>query len=205
MSRLERHRGRSVAGRLRQLNWVGSWVLLVAAMALAWPIQLGGLTGYTIVAGSSMNPTYHTGDLLITRPQDHYRPGQIVVYKVPMGAPGAGYRVVHRLVGGAGLEGGPGWVTKGDNNPSVDIWNPHDNDVHGVVVLTVAKAGFVLNQVRNPLLYAVVGALITGRLLWPTPDPDDGEGDVPDPAADPEAEVPPPGDVVVGPQWRAGR
>jgi len=200
-----------VAGRLRQLSWAGSWVLLVAAMVLAWPIQLGGLTGYTIVAGNSMNPTYHTGDLLITRPQDHYHRGQIVVYSVPMGAPGAGYRVVHRLVGGAGLGGGPGWVTKGDNNPSVDIWNPHDSDVNGVVVFTVVKAGFVLRQVRNPLLYAVLGALIIGWLLWPTPDRRDAGDDVPGPDLDlgPDAEAPPPGGVLVGvlvgPQLRAGR
>ena len=205
MSRPGRHRGSSVRWRLRQLNWVGSWVLLVAGMALAWPIQLGGLTGYTVVAGNSMNPTYHTGDLLITRPQDHYHRGQIVVYSVPAGAPGAGYRVVHRLVGGAGAAGGPGWVTRGDNNPSVDIWNPHDADVNGVVVFTVAKAGFVLRQVRNPLLYALIGALIIGWLLWPRPDPHDAGGDVPDPDLDPDAEVPPGDDVAGASALRPGR
>lgn len=115
-----------------------------------------------------MNPLYQTGDLVLTRSQERYRHGQIVVYQVRAGAPGAGHHIVHRLVSGSGTAGGPGWATKGDNNPSDDIWTPHDTDIKGVAVLHIPRAGIVLRQFRNPLLYAALGALVIGRILWPT-------------------------------------
>jgi len=136
---------------------------------LVLPIQLGGATGYTIVYGHSMNPLYSTGDLVITRARDTYAVGQIVVYAVPKGEPGEGHSVVHRLVGGSGEPGGPGWTTRGDNNKSVDIWAPHNSDIRGAVAIHVAHAGYVLIQIRNPLLFAVIFSVVVGRLMWPSP------------------------------------
>jgi signal peptidase I len=123
-----RPRSRRALGLLKR---AAMWLPVLALIILGWPVQLGGTTGYTIVAGHSMQPTYHAGDLLITRRKAHYRPGEIVVYRVPKGQPGTGYQVVHRLIGGSGAPGAPGWTTKGDNNPSADIWNPHDSDIRG--------------------------------------------------------------------------
>ncbi len=150
---------------------IGRWglratLLLVVVVAfLGWPKSMGGQTSYSIVSGHSMNPTYHTGDLVVLRAQSTYRVGQIVVYRVPAGDPAAGMFVVHRIVGGGNVTG---FVTKGDNNPSVDIWTPHNIDIQGAAVLLVPQAGWVLRQGRDPLLYAVLGGLYCGRLLWPS-------------------------------------
>ena len=143
------------------------WCALVIAGFVAWPMQLGGHTGYTVVSGHSMNPRYHTGDLLITRRHGSYHLNEIVVYRVPRGQPGAGLFVVHRLVGGDNRHG---WTTKGDNNPSEDIWRPHDADIQGAVVTMIPKGGYLLRQFRNPLLYAVIGGRYVGYLLWPRAD-----------------------------------
>jgi signal peptidase I len=112
-----------------------------------------------------MNPTYHTGDLVVLQSQHSYRVGQIVVYKIPAGEPASGQFVVHRIIGG---DNPHGFVTKGDNNPSVDIWTPHNIDIRGAAVMLVPQAGWVLRQGRDPLLYALLGALYIGRLLWPS-------------------------------------
>ena len=149
--------------RRRLWSWAG-WCLLIAAGVLAWPRQLGGDTGYTIVSGHSMNPGYHTGDLLITRRQDTYHRGQIVVYEVPRGEPAAGFFVVHRIVGGDPVSG---WTTKGDNNPSEDLWHPHAADIQGTVITMIPAGGYLLRQARDPLLYAVLGGFYLGYLMWP--------------------------------------
>lgn len=112
-----------------------------------------------------MNPTYHTGDLVVLRRAHTYQIGDIVVYRVPAGEPASGQYVVHRIVGGGNVTG---FVTKGDNNPSVDIWTPHNIDIQGRAVLLIPQAGWVLRQGRDPLLYALLGGLYCCRLLWPS-------------------------------------
>lgn len=72
--------------------------------------------------------------------------------------------VVHRIVGGGNVAG---FVTKGDNNPSIDIWTPHNIDIQGAAVLLVPQAGWALRQGRDPLVYAVLGGLYMLRVLWP--------------------------------------
>jgi signal peptidase I len=148
------------------LKWTLRSAVLAAvvAAALGWPASLGGKTSYSIVSGHSMNPTYHTGDLVVLRAQRTYRVGQIVVYRVPAGEPASGQYVVHRIVGGSNVTG---FVTRGDNNSSVDIWTPHNIDIQGAAIVLLPKAGWVLRQGRDPLLYALLGGLYCGRLLWP--------------------------------------
>jgi len=152
--------------RIRTVTWWVTCALLVALALACWPQKYGGTTSVTIVAGQSMEPTYRSGDLLLTRERS-YEVGDAVVYVVPHDQPGAGHRVVHRLVGG---DGDTGWVTQGDNNAQADIWTPRDADVVGEVVVHVPKAGFLLVLLRSPLTWALAGAVTVGRLLWPSGD-----------------------------------
>lgn len=137
---------------------------VVFLIALAWPVQFGGLTGYTVVSGTSMNPTYHTGDFLITFKSFNWKRGDVIVYAVPRGELGAGYLVVHRLVGGSSVTG---WQAQGDNNPALDIWKPQDKDIRGEVVLMIPKAGLLLGVLHNTFVFGVLCAFIMAYLLWP--------------------------------------
>ena len=154
-------------GRRRFRRWAGWTVLALVAVTavVGWPKSFGGRASYSIVAGHSMDPTYHTGDLVVLLPKSTYQTGDIIVYKVPAGEPAAGDFVVHRIVGGSNVTG---FVTQGDNNPSIDIWTPHNIDIQGAAVMLVPQAGWVLRQGRDPLLYAVLGGIYCMRLLWPS-------------------------------------
>lgn len=163
-----------------------AWILVLGAIFLAWPVAFGGQTGYTVVVGHSMDPTYHTGDLVITRPQDTYQVGDIVVYRVPAGEPAEGRHVIHRLIDGSNEEG---WVSQGDNNDFTDIWTPHDADMVGGAYLHIPYGGYVLLQARNPLVFAVLGGIYVGYLLWPRKEkhpeePADASADNPQEAVD---------------------
>ena len=148
--------------------WAG-WLLFAGVLVLTWPNTLGGQTGYVVVSGHSMEPTYYTGDLVVTRTTTSVRVGQVVVYDVPKGGLGSGMAVVHRVVGGTLSRG---LTTKGDNNPSSDIWHPVARDVRGVVVVHLPSAGRVLLLLRSPLTLALAGGVTVAWILWPREDED---------------------------------
>jgi signal peptidase I len=141
------------------------------ALAVGWflflrPAQLGGPMTYTIVSGHSMDPTLATNDLLALRAQDEYEIGDVVTYRVPVGDPGAGHVIVHRIIGGNGTDG---FITQGDNNPRPDLWKPTQEDVLGRLTVQVPHAGDVLMLVRSPLVVAMVGAFFGAFMVLGRP------------------------------------
>lgn len=142
----------------RRLAAVTPAVLLVAWFLLLRPVSLGGPAGYEIVSGHSMEPLLHTGDLVVTQSQAVYGVGDLVVFRVPNGQPGAGSSVVHRIIGG---DGSGGFTTKGDNNPGADPWHPRASDVIGRSWIQLSGSGAWLLVVRRPLvLAAIIGGLV---------------------------------------------
>lgn len=144
------------------------WMLLAALIPLAflfWPQTLGGKASYVKVDGHSMDPTYHFGDLAIVRKQSSYNIGDPVAYRIPKGEFGAGAMVIHRLIGGDGVNG---FTTKGDNRTIADEWHPRNSDVVGRVVYDLPAMGNKLAELTRPVN---VGGLVAGLtvlvMLWP--------------------------------------
>ncbi len=152
--------------RWQSIAW---WACTVAVLA-GWfvalrPRALGGPAAYVMVRGVSMEPTYHTGDLVVTRARRTYRAGDIVAYRVPAGDVGAGAIVIHRIVGGDGIRG---YVLRGDNNSSDDDWHPTDRDVAGEAWVLIPVAGKALAKLQDPRLLASLAAALTVMMvmLW---------------------------------------
>jgi len=134
--------------------------LLAAQLAfvavLLWfclPQSLGGRAGWVLVSGSSMLPHLHTGDLVLVERRAGYHVGQVVAYRVPKGQVGAGYVVIHRIVGGNGRSG---WTMQGDNRTAPDLWHPTNEDVIGAQLVRIPDAWVVLRFFHTPLLLALV-------------------------------------------------
>ncbi|HEY6379438.1 MAG TPA: signal peptidase I [Candidatus Dormibacteraeota bacterium] len=135
----------------------------VVAVMVGWflflrPGSLGGPVTYIVIHGSSMAPTYHDGDVVLTRQQGSYHAGEVVVYRVPQGQVGAGHMVIHRLVGGSPQTG---FTTRGDNNSFIDPWKPTAADVMGSSWVHLPRLGRLLVFIHQPLVPATVAALIT--------------------------------------------
>ena len=88
--RKQLQRRRRLLTNLALLAFLGGWFVTLA------PTVFGGPAAYIEVVGHSMDGTYRTGDLVITRTQDTYAKGDIVAFKV------GGGQVIHRIVGGDG-------------------------------------------------------------------------------------------------------
>jgi signal peptidase I len=129
---------------------------LLAAAWFVWlrPVTLGGDVSYVVVQGTSMEPTYHDGDLVLARGATHFRRGDIIVYRVG-GRFNDPAMVIHRIVGGNGTKG---FVTRGDNRDRTDSWSPKNGNVLGRATLSVPAAGRVAEIIRQPWALALLGS-----------------------------------------------
>jgi signal peptidase I len=140
-------------------NKAGS-IALVVVTCLFWahflrPESLGGRAGYVLVSGQSMEPRYHTGDLVLVQRHSSYRVGQVIAYRVPKGDPMAGAQVIHRIIGG---DAKGGFVVQGDNRTQPDVWRPKAADVVGAKTLRIPDAIMILQYLRSPIFLALLAA-----------------------------------------------
>ena len=130
------------------MNFAGSLknALIVVLMAAIWvlfaPVQFGGTATYVIVAGASMEPALHQGDLVIARGSSTYEIGDVTAYQHPQVGP-----VIHRIVERAG----PYYTLKGDNNDWIDSYEPIDTEILGRSWLHIPGAAEKLLWLRTPL------------------------------------------------------
>ena len=157
------------------------FVAFVAGLVyLFWPTSLGGCSTLTIVSGHSMEPTYFTGDLVWSRCGEA-EVGDVVVY-TPEDAGGA--RVIHRIIGGNGVDG---WVLQGDNNDFVDPWTPDDSLVAGVARVHIPGLGSVMHALANPYIWGSLLLIAAAIVLWPPSSESEADPEV-DTEADPETD-----------------
>jgi signal peptidase len=140
---------RKVFGMLASLAILAGWAFTLR------PAVLGGPAGYVMVRGVSMNPTYHSYDLVLTRQRSSYKKGDIVAYRVPKGEMGEGMIVIHRVTGGSAATG---YVIQGDNNPEIDPWRPKPEDIVGKAWVLVPQAGKILIFLHAPVPLASLAA-----------------------------------------------
>jgi signal peptidase I len=157
----------------RWTGWAltGAWAAALLALAwLVWPTTLGGRTSVTIVSGSSMEPTYHTGDLALVRRTDEIAVGDVIVYAVPAGEPGEGRHVIHRVVGGSAADG---WITRGDNRDRPDIWRPRTTDIVGTVRALVPQGGTWVLRALSPAGLGIAVTILFTWVFWPRDENDE--------------------------------
>jgi signal peptidase len=139
----------SVASFLLLLVVLAGWALVLR------PQALGGPAGYVLVSGTSMEPKYHTGDMVLVIRQGEYRVGDVIAYRVPEGDVAAGAQVIHRIIGGDGTHG---FVVQGDNRSAPDVWRPTNADIVGAKTLRIPNAVLVLQFLRSPVLLGLLAA-----------------------------------------------
>ncbi len=167
-------------------NILGMFIILGTAWFM-WPASLGGRTQFIIVQGTSMEPTYHSGDLLYARKSGNYGPEDIAVYTIPEGEPGAGALVVHRIVS---EEASGKYRLKGDNRESLDDAQPSRADFVAKPVMNLGQLPTRLIILTPFFLSIVLGAAVAW-FLWPTkvtkehsPEPEIQPGSEPGPEPD---------------------
>ncbi len=125
-------------------------------MTLA-PTQLGGRVTYVIVDGSSMEPGYTFGDLVLVRSAANYAVGDAVVYHDA----NMESFVFHRIVG-MELDR---FVLQGDNNSWLDSYRPVREEIVGKLWVSVPRLGRVFEWLRVPLHASLAVGLLGGLVM----------------------------------------
>jgi len=129
--------------------------LLLILMACLWnlfaPVPFGGQASYIIVAGASMEPNLHEGDLVIAHGAQDYKIGDVVTYLHPLAGP-----IIHRIIDREGDH----YTFQGDNNEWVDTYFPTEQEMMGKLWLHVPSAGKFLGRLRNPTLRITLATII---------------------------------------------
>lgn len=114
-----------------------------------------GFAGAAVVSGS-MEPTISVGDFIVTKAQDGYFVGDVVMYYDSA----RGETVTHRIIAAEN-----GWfVTQGDANNVPDDYSVPQSAIVGKVVLVVGGAGNAIRFLQSPAgFFAVIGG---GVILW---------------------------------------
>lgn len=135
----------------------GAWMLMKAVLRTEVPLAY--------VPSRSMEPTLRVGDLVViegVKPQE-ISLGDILVFYVPGHYGEDSYRIVHRVVTVVHMDGTLGFETKGDNNPSSDLYRwgyiPASH-VIGVVRYRIPYVGYLAIKLREPLGILIVALLI---------------------------------------------
>ena len=132
-----------------KLGWVA--LLLVGMGYLGLVLFLGTFTPFLLVHGTSMEPTFHAGDLLLNKrpPEAEIKVGEVIAFDVPPDALGElnfPHLVTHRVIGMELSKGQMVFITQGDNNKVVDPYQVPPNLVRGVVLKNLGPVG-------RPLLF----------------------------------------------------
>jgi signal peptidase I len=147
-------------GAIEQTNRAAG-IALAVLVCLFWfqylrPQSLGGNAGYVLVSGQSMEPRFHTGDLVLVERRASYHAGQVIAYRVPKGDALAGAQVIHRIIGGDAKHG---FIVRGDNRTAPDVWRPKPSDIVGAKALRLPNAIVVLQYLRAPMFLALLAGV----------------------------------------------
>lgn len=106
-----------------------------------------------VVLSGSMEPTIHTGSIVVIKPSSQYKIGDVVMFgkdtktEIP---------TTHRIVSNRAVEGVVLFTTKGDANEDPDTTEIRQSDIHGKVLFTVPFMGYVIDFVRKPIGIIIV-------------------------------------------------
>ena len=173
-TRARRARTTLVVAR-RIANVIGTAISVVVVMVGCAGIVLAIATHFTkdgeytlfghpmmIVVSGSMSPAIDTGDLVIDNPVGAQQAAQLQVGQIVTFHSGSTV-ITHRIHAMTSVNGEVAYVTKGDANTAPDLTPVQPSQVVGVYDTKIARGGYVLNALHQPL---TLGLLLASPALW---------------------------------------
>lgn len=134
-----------------------AFVLIVSV----FPIT-GNIKTMEVLSGS-MEPSIHTGSIIIVKPISNYKIGDVITF-----GPNTKTQIptTHRIVETRAEEGEMVYKTKGDANNSEDNKEIFKKDIIGKVYLTVPYIGYIVNFVKKPIGLMIVIVIPSVILIY---------------------------------------
>lgn len=126
------------------------------------PPNIMGYSIYIVLSGS-MNPSFDTGSLIISKsiPVEDIKVKDVITFKDGKSKDAT----THRIVEIKENDGGVSYITKGDANEVNDPKNVPYEDVLGIVKMSIPKVGGVIGFLREKTSIYILAPLIGGILI----------------------------------------
>ena len=119
-------------------------IFIIIAIFLAIPlIPIQGNYIVKSVQSGSMEPAIKKGSVIVIIPSSDYKIGDVVTFKKNRTP------ITHRVVDIKKKEINV-YVTKGDANESLDMWEVYENDIIGKSVFSVPFLGYIVDFIKKP-------------------------------------------------------
>jgi len=159
---------------MKKILKTGYYVCLVllgiaAVLLLVSILPVPGNFKVKIVLSGSMEPTIRTGSIVIVKPDDDYKIGDVVTFQKRIDKDPTTHRIEEiRIIGG-----NPQYITKGDANNAVDRGEIQKEDIVGKVLSSIPYLGYITNFIQKPIgfsliivLPAIVVVYDEARKIW---------------------------------------
>ncbi|CAN5618009.1 hypothetical protein BH23ACT3_BH23ACT3_01880 [soil metagenome] len=148
---------------MKRVVSAGITLAIVVLIIVLWPVRFGGATQWVVVSGTSMEPAYDLGDLVMARSVSRSTVCDVVVFAVPDGV-GAGNLVIHRIVD---VRPDGTFVVQGDNRDTPDEWSVGQEHVVGHPIFALPGVGSLVTGSLSGSLLAPLLGLAATIALWP--------------------------------------
>jgi len=134
-------------------------LVVITFFALLLIISIFPITGnikILSVLSGSMEPTLHTGSVIIVKPISNYKIGDVITFgpNTKTQTP-----VTHRISDMRVVDGNIIYITKGDANDSPDIREIQKKDIIGKVLFSVPFAGYAVDYAKKPFGFVLIIAI----------------------------------------------
>lgn len=131
-------------------------LISVAGLFLASMLPIPGNVEIKIVKSGSMEPAIPIGSLVVAKPVDVYRIGDVITFGADTATQ---IPTTHRIVGVRDAQGSTFYATKGDANEEADSKEVREGEIIGKVVLSLPYVGFILDFAKQPIGFLLLIAL----------------------------------------------
>lgn len=128
-------------------------IIMIGLFLIMTLFPIKGNYQVKVVLSGSMEPTIHTGSIVIIKPGSKYKVGDIIIFgkdtktEIP---------TTHRIVSSRAVEGNILFITKGDANEDIDFTEIYEKDVNGKILFSVPFMGYIINFIRKPVGVIIV-------------------------------------------------
>lgn len=126
--------------------------MTVAVLLIVSTVPVTGNIKIMTVLSGSMEPGIKTGSIVIVKPANEYKIGDVITFNESKGkAP-----ITHRIYDIKIVDSEPLYITKGDANDTPDQIEIKKKDVVGKVLISVPFVGYAVDFARKPIGFALI-------------------------------------------------
>lgn len=128
-------------------------LVLVALLLTVSVFPVTGNFKVKMVESGSMEPSIKTGALVVIKPAEDYKVGDVITFNGFDKEKGS---VTHRIVDMEIIEGKKSFITKGDANNASDKRGVPKNRIIGKVLFDIPYLGYIVDAVQKPIGFMLI-------------------------------------------------